>query len=55
MTKILVLSDDGVASGFGRISMHLNSALVKRGYSVMAASIQYDGLLPPSYEGAPLP
>lgn len=35
--------------------MTLNTALVKRGYSVMAASIQYDGLLPPTYEGAPLP
>lgn len=55
MTKILVLSDDGVASGFGRISMMLNTALLKRGYQIMAASIQYDGLLPPMYEGAPLP
>ncbi len=55
MTKILVLSDDGVASGFGRIAMHLNTALTRRGYSIMAASIQYDGLLPPQYEGQPLP
>jgi len=55
MTKILVLSDDGVASGFGRIAMSLNTALTKRGYSIMAASIQYDGLLPPQYEGQPLP
>jgi glycosyltransferase involved in cell wall biosynthesis len=55
MTKILTLSDDGVASGFGRIAMHLNTALARRGYSIMAASIQYDGLLPPQYEGQPLP
>ena len=55
MTKILVLSDDGVASGFGRISMTLNTALHKRGYHVMAASIQYDALLPPQYEGVTLP
>lgn len=55
MTKILVVSDDGVPSGFGRIAMHINLALVKRGYNVMAASIQYDGLLPPSYEGSALP
>lgn len=55
MTKILTLSDDGVASGFGRIAMHLNTALTRRGYSIMAASIQYDGLLPPQYEGRPLP
>lgn len=55
MTKILTLSDDGVSSGFGRIAMHLNTALARRGYSIMAASIQYDGLLPPQYEGQPLP
>lgn len=55
MTKILVLSDDGVTSGYGRISMELNTHLVKRGYQVLAASLMYDGLLPPSYDGEPLP
>lgn len=55
MTTILVLSDDGVATGFGRISMTINKALVRRGFRVLAASIQYDGLLPPQYEGEMLP
>ncbi len=55
MIKVLTLSDDGLSSGFGRIAMTLNIALVKRGYNVMAASIQYDGLLPPTYEGDKLP
>lgn len=55
MTKIFVLSDDGVATGFGRISMNVNMRLVKRGYQVMAASLAFDGLLPPVYDGDPLP
>lgn len=55
MTKLLVLSDDGVTSGYGRISMELNTHLVKRGYQVLAASLLYDGLLPPSYDGQALP
>jgi glycosyltransferase involved in cell wall biosynthesis len=55
MTRIFVLSDDGVATGFGRISMNVNTRLVKRGYQVMAASLAFDGLLPPVYDGDPLP
>lgn len=55
MTKLLVISDDGISSGYGRISMEVNSRLQKRGINVMAASIYYDGLLPPSLDGAPLP
>ena len=55
MTKILTLSDDGVPSGYGRISMSLNPRLSRRGYHMMAASLLYDGLLPPNYEGTPLP
>lgn len=55
MTKILVLSDDGVPSGYGRISMEVNTRLATRGYDIMAASIQYDGLLPPMHNGARLP
>lgn len=35
--------------------MSLNAALVKRGYHIMAASLPYDGLLPPTYEGHQLP
>lgn len=55
MTKILCVSDDGVSSGFGRIAMHGNTGLIKRGYHIMAASLQYDGLLPANYEGSALP
>lgn len=53
--KILTVSDDGVSSGFGRISAEINKRLVKRGYHIMAASLTYDGLLPPAYDGEPLP
>lgn len=55
MTKIFILSDDGMATGYGRISMEVSTRLFKRGYSLMAASIAYDGLLPPTLDGAPLP
>lgn len=55
MTKILVCSDDGVPSGYGRIAMEVNTRLVRRGYEVVAASYRYDGKLPAQYEGAALP
>lgn len=55
MTKILAISDDGVSSGFGRISAVINKALVKRGYEVRAASFAYDGALEPRYDGEVLP
>lgn len=55
MIKILVVSDDGVSSGYGRISSELNRNLAKRGFHIMAASLGYDGLLPASYDGEPLP
>lgn len=55
MTKIFVISDDGVSSGFGRISAMINRSLVKRGYELFAASLAYDGKLPPQYDGQPLP
>lgn len=55
MTKILVVSDDGVSSGYGRISAELNRNLVQRGHSIWAASLSYDGLLPAMYDGEPLP
>lgn len=54
-TRILVISNDGVPDGYGRISMEVNTRLVKRGYHITAASITYDGLLPPHYDGKPLP
>ena len=55
MTHILVVGNDGTPDGFGRINMEINSRLVRRGYRITAASLSYDGLLPPNYEGAPLP
>lgn len=55
MTKILTLSDSGVPSGYGRIHDEVCQRLVKRGYELMAASLMYDGLLPPQYEGIGLP
>jgi glycosyltransferase involved in cell wall biosynthesis len=55
MPKILVISDDGVPSGYGRVAMEVNTRLMKRGYSIMAASLMFDGLLPPTNGGEPLP
>lgn len=55
MTKILVVSDCGAPSGYGRISMEVNTRLVRRGYQVFAASVAYDGLLPPQLDGVQLP
>ncbi len=55
MTKILVVSDSGVPSGYGRIADNVAMRLHKRGYQVFAASIAYDGLLPSQYDGVPLP
>lgn len=55
MTKILFLSDNGIPSGYGRIADNICTRLVKRGYDVIAASLFFDGLLPPQYEGERLP
>lgn len=55
MTKILCVSDTGVSSGYGRIAAELCNNLVARGHHVMAASLSYDGLLPATYDGNPLP
>ena len=55
MIKILVVSDTGVSSGYGRIAAELSGNLLKRGYHIMAASLQYDGLLPAIYDGEPIP
>lgn len=55
MIKILVVSDDGQSSGYGRISTEVNTRLQRRGYHITAASIAYDGLLPPQYDGALIP
>ena len=53
--KLLTISDDGVPSGFGRISMHINTHAYRRGWDVMALSLAYDGLLPAMFNGSPLP
>lgn len=53
--KLFVLSDCGVPTGYGRIADEIGTRLHKRGYQIMAASVAYDGLLPPQYEGTPLP
>lgn len=55
MTKILTLSDDGLATGFGRIAAVVNSKLAARGYEIFAASLTWDGLLTATYDGKPLP
>ena len=55
MTKLLALSDDGVPSGYGRICSEILTRLTRRGYEVVSASLMYDGLLPPMYEGQRLP
>ena len=54
-TKVLIIGDDGVSSGYGRISGEIGRGLTKRGYQVMSASLAYDGLLPAVYDGEPLP
>lgn len=55
MTKLLIISDNGIPSGYGRIADAIGTRLHKRGYQIFAASIAYDGLLPPHYEGQLLP
>lgn len=55
MTKLLIISDNGIPSGYGRIADAIGTRLHKRGYQIFAASLAYDGLLPPQYEGHPLP
>lgn len=55
MVRVLVVSDDGQPTGYGRISMEVNTRLARRGYDVMAASLAYDGLLPPQLDGQRLP
>ena len=53
--RILVFSDDGTITGYGRFSMEVNMKLVQQGVEVMAASMMHDGLLPAQYEGKHLP
>lgn len=55
MQRVLIFSDCGVPSGYGRIADELGVRLVKQGYQVMGASLPFDGLLPPRMNGNPLP
>lgn len=55
MVKLLVLSDSATPSGYGRIADEVMTRLHKRGLDVFAASLGYDGLLPPSLDGQRLP
>lgn len=55
MTKILIIGNSAVPDGYGRIADNVALRLHKRGYQIFAASLAYDGLLPPQYDGQPLP
>ena len=53
--KIIIVSDCGVPTGYGRISMEIGKRLVERGHTVQATSYCYDGLLAPQHDGETLP
>jgi glycosyltransferase involved in cell wall biosynthesis len=53
--RVLVFSDDGTITGYGRFSMEVNSRLHEQGIEIMAASMFHHGLLPARYDGKPLP
>jgi glycosyltransferase involved in cell wall biosynthesis len=55
MQKILLISDSGVPTGYGRIADNVAIRLTQRGFHVVAASFAYDGLLPAMMNGHPLP
>lgn len=55
MQRILVVSDSGVATGYGRIADNVCTRLQQRGFHIVAASFAYDGLLPAVFDGKPLP
>ena len=55
MTKLLVVSDLGLPTGYGRISSETYTRLAKRGYDIFGFGLSYDGLLPASYDGVPYP
>jgi glycosyltransferase involved in cell wall biosynthesis len=55
MTSVLIVSDNGTPTGYGRIADELGKRLHKRGHTVMALSHYYDGLLPPVLDGERLP
>lgn len=53
--RVLVLSDDGAITGYGRFSMEVNTRLHEAGIHVMGASMMHNGLLPAQYKGNRLP
>jgi len=55
MAKILIVSDSGVPTGYGRIADQVATRLAQRGHNITAASYRYDGLLPPMLNGERLP
>lgn len=54
--RLLIVSDSGVPTGYGRIADEIGMRLHERGVQVRQISLLYDGLLPPMYDGRkPLP
>ncbi len=55
MAKMLIVSDCGVQTGFGRWMDEVATRLYQRGHDITAASFAYDGLLPPMMNKERLP
>jgi len=55
MMKVLIVSDNGTTTGYGRIADEIGMRLHKRGHNIMALGYYYDGLLPPQLDGVKLP
>lgn len=53
--KVLIASDCGVPTGYGRIADEVGVRLKRRGYDIMAVSYYFDGLLPANLGGVALP
>lgn len=54
--RVLVFSDDGTITGYGRFSMEVNMRLHQQDdIEIMAASMLHYGLMPAQYEGERLP
>jgi glycosyltransferase involved in cell wall biosynthesis len=53
--RVLVFSDDGTITGYGRFSMEVNTRLHGQGIDIMATSMLHNGLLPVMYDGEKLP
>lgn len=53
--RILIFSDCGVPTGYGRIADEVGLRLHARGLNIMGASLPFDGLLPAQTNDGPLP